>query len=512
MTAPAALVTPPPPAGFPGFSDDGPLDLPGLSRAGVADLVRLAGTSEGAAFADAAARVGYCAHPVRVRGASTTIDKTTGEVVASYSSAGEVGGVTRIPCGNRREALCLACSRVYARDTFELIRAGLVGGKGVPEAVADNPLVFATLTAPSFGHVHGTRRGRSCRPRRRDDRTRCPHQRPTWCHATHTDDDELVGSPLCWECYDYLTHTAWQWWSPELWRRFTIALRRAVAARLVVPESRLRDHATISYARVAEPQRRGVMHFHALVRLDGPATTGGYAPAPDSLDADDLAELITTAAAAVTYPAPPLLPGDEHRVLRFGGQLDARPVGSARRVDDPTRPLDPAAFAGYLAKYVTKSLGDTPISTGHARRLRAVVDAVADQVVDDLGPDGLTDPEQVNAHPYGRLPQWTHTLGFRGHTTTKSRRYSVTMRTLRRARARWQTLAAASRTSGTPIDTADLEARLIADDDETTLVLGSWACEGVGWNNDAETALATATAARTREYAQWRTQQKHESY
>ncbi len=41
------------------------------------------------------------------------------------------------------------------RGHFHLIRAGVADGKGVPETVADNPLVFATLTAPSFGAVHG---------------------------------------------------------------------------------------------------------------------------------------------------------------------------------------------------------------------------------------------------------------------------------------------------------------------------------------------------------------------
>ena len=44
------------------------------------------------------------------------------------------------------------------------------GGKGVPESVAERPLVFLTLTAPSFGPVHSRRvadgKVRRCRPRR----------------------------------------------------------------------------------------------------------------------------------------------------------------------------------------------------------------------------------------------------------------------------------------------------------------------------------------------------------
>ena len=65
--------------------------------------------------------------------------------------------MTHIRCGNRRASECPSCSRVYAADTFHLIRAGVAGGKGVPDTVGDNPLVFATVTAPSFGPVHGPR-------------------------------------------------------------------------------------------------------------------------------------------------------------------------------------------------------------------------------------------------------------------------------------------------------------------------------------------------------------------
>jgi hypothetical protein len=38
-------------------------------------------------------------------------------------------------CGNRRASVCPSCSVTYRRDAYQLIRAGLVGGKGVPAAV-----------------------------------------------------------------------------------------------------------------------------------------------------------------------------------------------------------------------------------------------------------------------------------------------------------------------------------------------------------------------------------------
>lgn len=106
-----------------------------------------------------------------------------------------------------------------------------------------------------------------------------------------------------------------------------------------------------------------------------------------------------------------------------------------------------------------------------------------------------------------------HMLGFRGHFSTKSRRYSITLGALRRARARWQTLAAQSRRTGEPIDLADLDARLLAEDeDETTLVVGEWAYVGSGWQTAGDHALALAAAARAREHAQARAEKRRQDH
>ena len=49
----------------------------------------------------------------------------------------------------------------------------------------------------------------------------------------------------------------WQAHAGKLWARFTIALRRALAATLGVKGSEFREHARISYAKVAEYQPAG---------------------------------------------------------------------------------------------------------------------------------------------------------------------------------------------------------------------------------------------------------------
>ncbi|WP_404385000.1 replication initiation protein [Knoellia locipacati] len=502
---------------FPGFGENAPLDLPNLTDAGAAALVRRFRDRTMTAFTDSAASVHYCTKPIQLAGSSQTVDAMTGEVLSSYSSTSAPLGVTFVPCGNRRASACPSCSRTYARDTFELLRAGAVGGKTVPASVADNPMLFVTLTAPSFGHVHRTAKpGRPvtrCRPR--DKAQVCQHGRPAGCMTTHGEGDPLAGQPICHECYDYEGHVVWQWWAPELWRRFTIDLRRRIARALGVKESRLKDHATIQYAKVAEPQTRGAMHFHGLVRLDGPTTKDGFSASPQFLPVTLLASLIEDAAAGAHYDAPPAQSGSQPRLLRFGRQLDVRVVRAAHRPDDDTSALASEhveRVAGYLAKYATKAVSDTTgegRSNAHYVRIREICRGLS-----------MDAERRAAAHreagdfayedPYALIGKWAHMLGFRGHFSTKSRRYSVTLGRLRRARRRWQAITAEAARTGQPVDTADLERRLMDDDEEeTTLVIGSWSYVGTGWENTGDAALADAAAARAREYAQWKAEQKH---
>nr|WP_156399863.1 replication initiator [Phycicoccus sp. Soil748] len=384
---------------------------------------------------------------------------------------------------------------------FHLIRCGVAGGKGVPGRVADNPLVFATMTAPSFGPVHtaASASGR-CHPRSKSPE--CAHGRRTACFELHDDADPRLGQPLCWECYDYATHVVWQWWAPELWRRFTIALRRAVARHLGIKPRDLNDVATVQYAKVAEYQLRGVVHFHALIRCDGPRSRDGFEEAPAPITSQVLAELVAAAAREVHFDAPPVLDENATRNLRFGRQLDSRPVRATQRLDDPERPLRPEQVAGYLAKYATKS-ATTSVDGGtnpHLERIKAVAEAVAAAVTPDEGCDQV---------PYELMSHWVHMLGFRGHFATKSRRYSVTLGALRRARHRAKKLLAQAEETGSSLHLAALEAELMADEeDTTTLVIGHWRFAGTGWQTAGDAALARAAAVRAREYDQWKAEQR----
>lgn len=405
--------------------------------------------------------VGFCAHPIQLSGTDT---------------GGRRHSVwTR--CNNRRASVCPSCSDLYARDTWQLVHAGAAGGHhNIPAEVANRPQVFATLTAPSYGAVHNAT-GTPCHTRNgASSATRCSHGNQLRCNILHSDDDPMVGQPLCRDCYDYRGHVLFTWHLPELWRRFTIALRRAVKTHLktvgVKPGS-----VRVSFVKVVELQARAIPHIHALIRLDPPpsdnvtagsgdhdrhgpaAPRGGGEPRPvddphtgwsSPITPAELAALIHHAAGRVSIDVP--TGGDDYpnqggvRTLRFGTQIDTQPLApeTTTAATDPTTndtavasvsPLSPRRVAAYLAKYVTKSLHDFGIT---ARRLSA--EAISELAVSEHIRAILSTIAELAASAYPSLAgigRWLHTLGYRGHITTKSRRYSTTMGALRAACATW---------------------------------------------------------------------------
>jgi hypothetical protein len=229
--------------------------------------------SDAEAIQDQARQVGGCEHPIRLRGQLDTVDRLTGELEQRWSSEGLPDGVVHTRCNNRRASRCEPCSRLYQADAWQLIMSGLAGGKGVPDTVAGHPTVFVTLTAPSFGTVH-TRVVNDngdvapCRARRYEAEQVCAHGRPVTCTARHAGDDPLLGQPLCVDCFDYAGAVLWNAHAGELWRRTRIRIYRELAALVGISERQLRREVTVQYVKVAEYQRRGVVHFHLLIRLD----------------------------------------------------------------------------------------------------------------------------------------------------------------------------------------------------------------------------------------------------
>ena len=83
-------------------------------------------------------------------------------------------------------------------------------------------------------------------------------------------------------------------------------------------------------------------------------------------------------------------------------------------------------------------------------------------------------------------------LGFGGHFSTKSRRYSTTLTALRRARTDWREERRRRR---------ELFAGRDRDVVETTLLVGHLAYAGTGWLTTGDALLAATAAAQAREHA-----------
>ena len=91
------------------------------------------------------------------------------------------------------------------------------------------------------------------------------------------------------------------------------------------------------------------------------------------------------------------------------------------------------SVAAYLAKYVTKSVAEFDVGI---RRMSPL--AVAKLDVTAHVRAILTTITDLAAHrAYDGVDRWLHTLGYRGHITTKSRLFSTTMGALRAYRAAW---------------------------------------------------------------------------
>jgi hypothetical protein len=500
MTVPAVALT--------------PRTEPGLGAgASAGALLELAAREDFHRWEAQLAATGHCASPIRLQGRIDAIDRATGQARPIYDTDTEPGGVLRIPCGNRREHACPACSAVYKNDARQIIRSGINGGKGIPESVAMHPCVFATLTAPGFGPVHTSRtdrRGRKlpCRPRRDASQRRCPHGHDISCSRMHPDDDPRLGQALCPDCYDYTGHLLFNACSPDLWRRFVIYLPRQLARLVGITQKELRSQVGVRFVKVAEYQTRGIVHYHAIIRLD--ASGQDHQPPPARYTAALLADGIRAAAAAVLLDtaahltrlnlkaagtediaAVPVVGADLARILRFGTQVDVRTVRAGIGLPGTGSDLSAQAVANYIAKYATKTISAPGLPDRPVRGTQAIASLRCANHYKRL----ISVCWELGKHPATAqlgLNRWTHMLGYRGHFLTKSQRYSTTFTRLRRDRIIYR------RIERNPDGEKDPWGRDL--DERTVLTVSVWRYAGTGHASTAERELALAAAARAREH------------
>jgi hypothetical protein len=292
---------------------------------------------------------------------------------------------------------------------------------------------------------------------------------------------------MCPDCYDYQAAVLFNARAADLWRRFTTYLPRYFARTAGLTLKALRELVAIRYVKVAEYQARGVVHFHAIIRLDAPGDTC-QPPAPVFTVAllCDAIDQAATAAAITTDPAP----GRPPLTLRFGQQTDARPVRHGPDLPGTGHALSVQAVANYIAKYATKALDAPGIPD---RPLRSSLDITNlrcsrhyTQMITtawELGGGKL-------AATRSRYCKWAHMLGYGGHFLTKSRRYSVTLGQLRQARTEHR------RRQSHPAGEHDPWGRPL--DEHVVLILSTWTYAGTGYTATPDAELALASAARAR--------------
>jgi len=278
----------------------------------------------------------------------------------------------------------------------------------------------------------------------------------------HEEGSPLLGRPLCQECFDYEGAVLWNAHASKLWNNTIQTIRRSLAEATGVNQRNLKSVAQVHYLKVAELQRRGLVHFHIVLRADGPGDLGE--PVPIWLSVELLRRVVRQSIRKSSVVAP------NREDFRWGQLLDVQDLGSES--------ADNRAVASYLAKYVTKTTEGSAEFAHRFTSRRQIMNLVDDPHVRqlaltswNLGPD----PELESFH----LREHAHTFGFTGLPITKSRSFSTTFAALRSNRATFM----AARNESDPIE-------------------GSFRYEGRGYDHPRSSELAEVLFTMRRELRQ----------
>ncbi len=273
-------------------------------------------------------------------------------------------------------------------------------------------------------------------PPRRERARRCPHGRDISCPRRHGEDDPRLGRPLCADCYDYDRRRPVQ-----RLRGGSVAPVHHLPASLLGPPAGASPRGSsapwsrIRYVKVAEYQARGVVHFHAIIRLDAPGER--LAATPPGFTADMLCRRHPPGRRRRRHHQTRPGPSRDRPAadLRFGTQgTDARPVRPATAARHRPRAVGPGR--GQLHRQVRHQ---GPRRSRHPRpayplRARPRRPALLSPLPADDRYRVAARRRQARLPAATRLCKWAHMLGYGGHFLTKSRRYSTTFGLLRRAR------------------------------------------------------------------------------
>jgi hypothetical protein len=292
------------------------------------------------------------------------------------------------------------------------------------------------------------------------------------------------------DCYDHPGQVVWNASVSELWRRTTIAINRTLTRHARAHGGRVR----LSFGKVAEYQRRGVVHYHALIRLDGLDLNDRerIISPPDWASVFVLAHAVTEAIARTAFVTAPHPEQPNGWTIGWGDPGKAADVRPVRAAAD--HPISREAVAAYLAKYATKSTE----ATGHLSA-RITADTIG-TYADDTHTGRLIEAAWTLGldAEYRSLRRWAHTLGYGGHFFTKSRRYTGTFTAERQRRIAWRR----NRAAATRLQRAGVVDLVDDHDQHTTDVLTELTFVGIGWHTTADAVLANTAAAMARERRQ----------
>ena len=251
------------------------------------------------------------------------------------------------------------------------------------------------------------------------------------CRRRHSERDPDLGRPLCVECFDYEGAVLWNAHASMLWNNSIQGIRRSLAEAGGLNQKSLRTVAQVHYLKVAEMQRRGLVHLHVILRADGPESLEDDPPSWLTPEV-----LMSNARRALTRA---FAQGAEGEMYKWGAQLDIKDLG----VDTS----DTTKIPSYVAKYAIKTTDGT---RDLARRFHARRQIVA--LIDDPHTRRLAltawDLDQRAPLESLHLKNHAHNFGFTGQLITKSRGYSTTFAALRNARAEYMR----TRNEGDPIE------------------------------------------------------------
>jgi hypothetical protein len=429
-----------------------------------------------------------CTRPIRLTG-QIDVKNPDGSIMHTIDTDTMPDGAIYTPCGNRRASVCPSCAEVYRRDTYHLIAAGLRGDRWGLPPLGQHLAVFLTTTAPSFGPVHHrvvkthtadcrakdtcTCRASVCRPFGKP----CPHGADTRCAARHKPTDAALGQPLCLDCYDHAGQVVWNNQATELWRRTIQEFDRDLARlgrRLGITLRR-------RYVKVYEWQVRGVIHYHAAIRLDGynPDCPTAIVPPDRTVTRTMLAEILEAAFRDTSFTTAPHPANGGHGWRIAWGQqgLDLKHINAPGGDDNL------AKLTGYLAKYVTKS---TEVTGQIFRRVDDLTVELHAHEGTHLGRLIRACWDLGTADGWHRLRRYAHQFGCGGHITTKSRGFSVTYGFLRMQRTIWR------RTQGFPE---------LWDEQQAELVVYRLGYHATGWITTGDALLANSAADCARRWA-----------